>query len=77
MTPRLPALSGKDVVRALHSAGFVTVRIEGSHHRLVHIGNPVRAVTVPVHGSKSLKRGTLAAIVRQAGLTRDEFLNLL
>lgn len=37
--PRLPAVSGKDVVRALEKAGFTLVRVRGSHHRL---RNPTR-----------------------------------
>ena len=70
---RLPGLSGGAVVRALERAGFVVARISGSHHRLVHRHNPARVTTVPVHGSKTLKRGTLHGILKQAGLTPDEF----
>lgn len=35
-----------------------------------------RALTVPIHSSKTLPKGTLRAIVKQAGLTIEEFLNL-
>lgn len=77
MSGGLPTVSGRRVVRALETAGFVVERISGSHHLLVHRDNPARAVTVPVHGSRDLKPGTLRAIIRQAGLSVAEFDDLL
>jgi predicted RNA binding protein YcfA (HicA-like mRNA interferase family) len=77
MADRIPALSGRDVVRALERAGFVVVRVSSSHHILRHEGPPVRIVTVPVHGSTSLKRGTLAAIIRQCGMSPESFTALI
>ena len=77
MSPALPALKGREIIRALESAGFSIVRSKGSHRMLQSSGNPVRLVTVPDHGAKELKRGTLRAIIRQAGLSVDEFLELL
>ena len=74
---RLPVVNGKEVVRALNRAGFVVERIVGSHHVLVHPEDPRRAVTVPVHGGRDLKPGTLRAIIRQTGLTVEEFGRLL
>jgi predicted RNA binding protein YcfA (HicA-like mRNA interferase family) len=67
--PRLPALSGADVVKILERLGFVQTRQRGSHvvMRRVNVGT-----VVPLH--KELKTGTLAGIIRQAGLTQDEFL---
>jgi predicted RNA binding protein YcfA (HicA-like mRNA interferase family) len=76
MNERLPALSARDVIRALERAGFVVSRTSGSHRRLVHSIDPARKVTVPVH-SGDLKRGTLRGIVAQAGLTVPEFLTFL
>lgn len=73
----MPVATGGEVVRALERAGFAVVRISGSHHRMVHGADPARATTVPVHGSKALKRSTLRAIIRQAGLTVEEFTALL
>ena len=58
-------------------AGFYLTRVKGSHHTMRHSGPPVRNVTVPVHRAKSLKRATLAAIIKQAGLTVEEFIALL
>ena len=74
---RLPAVNGARVVRALLKAGFVVDRIVGSHHVLKYPGMPARAVTVPCHSGRDLKAGTLRAIIRQAGLTVEEFTTLL
>jgi predicted RNA binding protein YcfA (HicA-like mRNA interferase family) len=76
MNDRLPTLTAREVIRALGRAGFVTSRTSGSHCRLIHATDPVRKVTVPVHGG-DLKRGTLRAIIAQAGMTVAEFLALL
>ncbi len=76
MNQRLPALTAREAIRALERAGFVVSRQSGSHCRLIHANDPVRKVTVPVH-SGDLKRGTLRAIVAQAGMTVAEFLALL
>ena len=74
---RLPAVSGKRVVRALTKAGFVVDRIAGSHYVLADPKDP----TLRSHGSlpllRDLKPGTLRAIIRQAGLTVEEFNALL
>jgi predicted RNA binding protein YcfA (HicA-like mRNA interferase family) len=76
MTDRLPSLTARDVIRALGRAGFAVSRQSGSHCRLIHSTDPARKVTVPVH-SGDLKRGTLRAILAQAGLTVAEFTALL
>lgn len=74
---RLPVVNGKRVIQALTSTGFVVNRIVGSHHVLVYPGDPTRTVTVPVHAGRDLKPGTLRSIIRQAGLTVEEFVELL
>ena len=76
MNERLPALTAREVIRALQRAGFVVSRTSGSHCRLVHATDSTRRVTVPVH-TGDLKRGTLRGIVAQAGMTVAEFLTLL
>ncbi len=74
---KLPALSGDQVIKALQKAGFTISRQRGSHVQMRR-EEPPPARTVPVpSGKKSLPRGTLGAILRQAGLTREEFLDLL
>ncbi|MBS0246211.1 MAG: type II toxin-antitoxin system HicA family toxin [Proteobacteria bacterium] len=76
MNQRLPVVTARDAIRALERAGFMVSRQTGSHCRLIHASDPARKVTVPVH-SGDLKRGTLRAIVAQAGMTVDEFVALL
>jgi predicted RNA binding protein YcfA (HicA-like mRNA interferase family) len=77
MSPSLPAVNARQVLVALRRAGFVVDRISGSHHMLVHPGDARRTVTVPFHGARSLRLGTLRSIIRQAGLTVEEFRRLL
>jgi predicted RNA binding protein YcfA (HicA-like mRNA interferase family) len=77
MSGRLPACTGPQVKHALERSGFKLHRVNGSHHIMRHEGPPVRNVTVPLHGGKTLKRATLAAIIKQAGLTIEGFLALL
>ena len=77
MTDRLPALGGRQVVRALQRAGFVVVRTRGSHNVLARPGEPGRAAIVPVYGNRDLKPGTIRSIIRQSGLSVSEFRDLL
>lgn len=76
MTPRLPAVDAKTVMRALQRVGFRIERVAGGHYLLVRDDDPSRMVVVPYHGSRDLKRGTLRAILRDAGLTVEEFRKL-
>jgi predicted RNA binding protein YcfA (HicA-like mRNA interferase family) len=73
--PKLPSLTAKDILKALLQAGFVLVRQRGSHARLQHPDG--RVVTVPIHPGQDIGRGLLRKILRDAELTRDEFLDLL
>ena len=77
MSPRLPVVNARQAIGALLRAGFVVERIAGSHHIMAHPDDPTRAVTVPFHGARDLKPGTLRSIIRQARLTVDEFRALL
>ena len=71
---KLPVVSGAQCVKALEKAGFVVYRQRGSHITLVRT-DPAVQTTVPNH--KELDRGTLRAIIRQAGLTVEQFVALL
>ena len=71
----LPRVSGHEVVRALRKMGYVEDRQRGSHIVLRRAAPPHRRITVPDH--KEVAKGTLRAIIRQAGLTVDEFKALL
>ncbi len=70
---RLPVLSGDDFVRAVARIGYSVDRREGSH--MILIGPAGRRLTVPRH--RELGRGLLRALIRDAGLTREAFMELL
>lgn len=70
----LPVVSGRECIKALEKADFYFKRQEGSHITL-RKNNPFCQVVVPDH--KELDRGTLRAIIRQAGLSASEFVELL
>jgi predicted RNA binding protein YcfA (HicA-like mRNA interferase family) len=72
---RLPRIKGKDLVRALHRAGFVTDRTRGSHVFLKHPDG--RATAVPVHARETLGPGLLRAILRDLEITPEELGRLL
>ncbi len=72
MSPALPVLSGAEAIRVLEGAGFAQVSRRGSHAKLR--GTSGRVVIVPLHDQ--LARGTLRSIVRQAGLSVEEFESL-
>ena len=73
---RLPSLKGPEIIRALERGGFFVHRIKGSHHILKHIDKPELRVVV-AHHRRDLPRGTVAEIIKQAGLTEDELIDLL
>jgi predicted RNA binding protein YcfA (HicA-like mRNA interferase family) len=70
----LPVISGRGCVKALRKAGFCLRRQEGSH-LILRRDEPFAQVVVPDH--KELDRGTLRVIIRQAGLSVQEFERLL
>lgn len=71
---KLPVVSGAECVKALGKIGFIVYRQRGSHLTMVRT-TPTAQTTIPNH--KELDRGTLRAIIRQAGLTVEEFIALL
>jgi predicted RNA binding protein YcfA (HicA-like mRNA interferase family) len=76
MSPKLPVVSGRQVIRVLERLGYQAVRQRGSHIRLRDESDPEHLpITVPDH--RTLKPGLLRQILRDANLTVDEFVNLL
>ena len=71
----LPTVSGRDVVKLLTRIGFIIVGRKGSHIRMKKKNDKTLVAIVPDH--KEIAKGTLKSILRQAGLTREEFLELL
>lgn len=72
----LPSVPGPEAIRAFERAGFTLDRISGSHHVMTKPGHHF-TLSVPVHGNKPVKKGTLRSLVRDAGLTIEEFVSLL
>lgn len=68
--PELPAVNGKDVVRAFKRVGFVLDRITGSHHILKR---PGCTLSVPVHAGKDYGKSLLKKQIEAAGMTVAEF----
>ncbi len=73
--PKLPAVTANEVIKALEKIGFPAVRQKGSHVRMKHEDN--RVVTVPVHKGKTIGKGLLRKILRDAELTVEKFIALL
>ncbi|AFZ37134.1 YcfA family protein [Stanieria cyanosphaera PCC 7437] len=71
---KLPSISGRDCIKALHKIGFYKKRQESSHI-IMRRDNPFAQVVVPNH--QELAKGTLRAMIRDADLSIDEFISLL
>ncbi len=71
---KLPVISGRDLVQALTHVGFALDRQKGSH-MILYRASPPTTLAVPDH--RELDRGTLRALLRQAGITPDELTRLL
>lgn len=72
MPPSLPHISGADAIRALQKLGFVVLRQKGSH---VVLRRGSAGCVVPQH--RELKIGTLSGVLKQAGISADEFMQAL
>ncbi len=71
---KLPRISGRDCIKVLEKSGFYTVRQKGSHI-VIRKTEPFYQLVVPDH--KELDSGTLRAIIRQSGMSVEEFTKLL
>ena len=58
-------LSGKELLKLLKKNGWQVIRVEGSHHI---VKKEEKMISVPVHGNKSIKKGLLNTILKDAGL---------
>ena len=71
---KFPVVSGQDLFKIFHRLGYYVDHQTGSHAILRNKDRPHRRLTVPIH--KEIARGTLHSIIRQAGITPEEFLKL-
>jgi predicted RNA binding protein YcfA (HicA-like mRNA interferase family) len=74
--PKLPRISGKEIIRALERLGFVKVRQRGSHVIMAKFTEAGKTgCAVPLH--KIVAVGTLSGILKQAKVSHEEFLSVL
>jgi len=73
---KLPSVTGREVEEAFATFGFYVDRIQGSHHILKKDGYRFR-LSVPVHGNRAVKTGTLRGLIRTAGISVSDFRNAL
>ena len=73
--PKLPSVRAIQVISVLEKLGFEVARQRGSHLRLRHSDG--RVVTIPVHSGQDIGKGLLRKILRDAELSRDQFIDLL
>jgi len=72
----LPTVTGKEAIKAFEKIGFTVDRVKGSHHVLKKPGH-MYLLTVPVHGSRPLKPGTLRNLTQAADISVEGFITLL
>ena len=72
---RMPQVTARELVRFLHSQGFVDDRQSGSHLTLWHEGRKV-AVTIQMHTGCDVGRGLAVRILKDAGFSVEDFLRL-
>lgn len=75
MSLRLPDVRSGQVVRVLEALGFLRIRQSGSHATYRHPNG--RWTIVSIHPGKTIPKGTLRKIIRDTGLTVDDFVELL
>lgn len=76
MIARLVPLQANEVIKALKKIGFIERRQTGSH-LILRNSKTGKIIPVPIHKGRDLKTGTLRSIIRQSGLSVEEFFNIL
>jgi len=73
--PKIPPISPNKLVKILEKTGFKVIRQKGSH--LIMMDNKKTRIVIPMHPGKDIKPGLIRAIIREAGISRENFLTLL
>lgn len=73
--PKLPGIKPRKLIRIFEKLGYEIDKQKGSHVILYHTADRKR-LTIPMH-TRDIPNGTLLAIIKQAGLTKDQFLQLI
>lgn len=71
---KLPVLSGEKVVKVFKNAGWIVARQKGSHIIMIKKGH-IASLSIPRH--KEIAPGTLRALIRNSGMTVEEFMKIL
>jgi predicted RNA binding protein YcfA (HicA-like mRNA interferase family) len=71
----LPSVKAKDFVKVLQKLGFALDRQKGSH--AIYKDNQGNRVVVPIHPGKDLKQGTLLGMIKDIGIEKETFFELL
>jgi predicted RNA binding protein YcfA (HicA-like mRNA interferase family) len=74
---KIPVLTSRDVIRGLKRAGFEFDRQAKGSHEIWYNPETKRRTTIPNHPGVEIRKGTLKAILGQAGLSLEEFMQLL
>jgi len=73
--PKITPVNPDKIVKILKKEGFKTIRQKGSH--IIMINNRKTRIVIPMHPGKDIKPGLVRAILKEAGMSRDNFLKLL
>ncbi len=76
---KLPSVSSNKIIKRLLKAGFdyAPIKGKGSHIALVRVGNHGEKYLVIIPKRDPVPKGTLISIIKQSGLTREEFIKLM
>jgi predicted RNA binding protein YcfA (HicA-like mRNA interferase family) len=74
--PNLPSLSYAKFIKKIRKAEFIFKRQAAGSHEIWFNPNTKRTVTIPRHQGRDFKKGTLSAMIKDLGLTKEEFSNL-
>ncbi|HSW87605.1 MAG TPA: type II toxin-antitoxin system HicA family toxin [Candidatus Saccharimonadales bacterium] len=74
--PELPSFTYTKFVKKIKKAGFLFKRQAAGSHEIWFNLNTKRVVTIPHHTGKTFKKGTLLGMIKDTGLTKEEFLLL-
>lgn len=72
---KLPVVSGQEALKAFQKIGYIFDHQTGSHIIIRNSNPPFRRLTIPDH--REIAKGTLRSLIREAGLTVEQFADLL
>ena len=73
--PKISPVDSNQLIKILGHQGFNVIRQKGSH--VILINKAKTRIVIPMHPGKDLKPGLIRAILREAGISREEFLKIL